>query len=367
MTSPGGIHLTSYLTDLASPSASRHGPLFTCNGIHTTVAEARNRVLTLSHAFYTRIGLLPGDRVCFLAQGTPCHLEGLLATIAAGCIAAPLNWRWSVHEVSYALEHIQATVLCADEACLSLAKQVMETCPGLRHLIFLGEGAASFKSSSIILNGSSINDTTQKLAKFQTFSSAEVLIEECSKNFPAAYMLSSPDNIHTTALMHPSDGAAFIIFTSGTSGPPRAAVLSHAALHFQCEAKLHYCGYSANDVYLHTAQLFHVGGLCSAFAMLRAGAYHVFQPTFKAAQCLEDIDEYKVTSFIAVPTMIADIVGAAKNIGKLSTITQQEQGKGEEIIIIIILPVLVSLFVAFVFSYFVVTHHSTIYLLVSYH
>ena len=41
------------------------------------------------------------------------------------------------------------------------------------------------------------------------------------------------------------------------------------------------CGYSADDVYLHAAPLFHIGGLCSALAMLAAGARHVFLPRFR--------------------------------------------------------------------------------------
>lgn len=295
MSSPNGIHLTSYLTDLASPSAARDGPLFTCLGQHTTPAEARNRVLDLSHAFSSDLWLLPGDRVCTLAQATPVHLEALLAAVAAGCIAAPLNWRWSVNEAVYGVNHIKASVLCADAACLPLAKQVFQQCRSLRALVILGN------TSLDLIAGSNDNDVFQNNNK--TILSAEALISEYSK------AKLSPT---LRGVLQPSDGAAFIIFTSGTTGPPRAAVLSHTALDFQCAAKLRCCGYSASDTYLHCAQLFHVGGLCSALAMLRAGARHVFQPTFKAIQCLEYIEEYMITSFIAVPTMIADLVAAAK-------------------------------------------------------
>jgi acyl-activating enzyme 14 len=138
----------------------------------------------------------------------------------------------------------------------------------------------------------------------------------------------------TLPLKQPSDGAAFLIFTSGTTGPPRAAVLSHAALHFQCNAKLRCCGYNKADIYLHTAQLFHVGGLCSALAMLLAGAQHVFLPIFRATDCLKAIEMYSVTSFIAVPTMISDLLAANdsgfRGSGGSAPVVVEQDGRKEE-------------------------------------
>lgn len=59
------------------------------------------------------------------------------------------------------------------------------------------------------------------------------------------------------------------------------------------------CGYSAADIYLHAAPLFHVGGLSSALAMLAAGARHVFLPRFTGPALLAAIQQHSVTSFIA--------------------------------------------------------------------
>lgn len=79
-------------------------------------------------------------------------------------------------------------------------------------------------------------------------------------------------------LAQPDDGTALICFTSGTTGLPKGVALSHRAFHCQSLCKLAAARYSADDVYLHVAPLFHVGGLSSAFAMLMAGAAHVFMP-----------------------------------------------------------------------------------------
>ncbi len=64
-------------------------------------------------------------------------------------------------------------------------------------------------------------------------------------------------------------------------------------------------------MYLHAAPLFHIGGLSSALAMLMAGARHVFLPRFAPAEFLGAVAAMGVTSFIAVPAMVAALVDAA--------------------------------------------------------
>ena len=70
-------------------------------------------------------------------------------------------------------------------------------------------------------------------------------------------------------------------------------------------------GYSRSDTYLHAAPLFHIGGISSALAMLMAGARHVFLPRFAPADFLATVQACGVTSFIAVPAMVAVLVDAA--------------------------------------------------------
>ena len=95
-------------------------------------------------------------------------------------------------------------------------------------------------------------------------------------------------------------------------GPVKAATLSQAALHAQSEAKIARLGFSASDVYLHTAPMFHVGGLSAALAMLHAGARHILMPKFSPAQAVSDISTYGVTSIIAVPAALHDLVDTAQ-------------------------------------------------------
>ena len=77
----------------------------------------------------------------------------------------------------------------------------------------------------------------------------------------------------------------------------------------QANAKVETLGYNGGDVYLHTSPLCHVGGLVSWLAMLQVGARHVFMPKYSRTALLRLVPQHRVTAFIAVPAMIADLVG----------------------------------------------------------
>lgn len=62
------------------------------------------------------------------------------------------------------------------------------------------------------------------------------------------------------------------------------------------------------QVYLHTSPLIHIGGLSSAMAMLMVGACHVLLPKFDAETALQVMEQNRITCFITVPAMMADLI-----------------------------------------------------------
>ena len=108
-----------------------------------------------------------------------------------------------------------------------------------------------------------------------------------------------------------------LVFTSGTSGfAPKAAILSHSNLAAAIDSKLYDENgpqYDSEDVYLHCAPLYHVGGLVSGLAAIKADARHVFLESFDARSFLQAIVTAEVTAFIAVPTMLRKLERMCKD------------------------------------------------------
>ena len=108
-----------------------------------------------------------------------------------------------------------------------------------------------------------------------------------------------------------------LVFTSGTSGyAPKAAILSHSNLVAAIDSKLYDQNgpqYNSEDIYLHCAPLYHVGGLISGLAAIKADAKHIFLESFDARSFLHAIVTAEVTAFIAVPTMLRKIQRICKD------------------------------------------------------
>lgn len=108
------------------------------------------------------------------------------------------------------------------------------------------------------------------------------------------------------------DGLCTLVFTSGSTGPPKACALTHAAFLAASAAKLDAVGYGEEDVYYHAAPLCHVGGLSSAHAVLLAGGQHCFPASggWEARAAMRAMREQRCTALILVPTMLFDLVTA---------------------------------------------------------
>ena len=105
---------------------------------------------------------------------------------------------------------------------------------------------------------------------------------------------------HTPALRRPDDLAA-ILYTSGTTGRSKGAMLSHANLQSSAQCLHHYWGFAASDVLLHTLPIFHVHGLFVAIhAALFGGCTMLWHAKFEPTRVLADLPRASV--FMGVPT-----------------------------------------------------------------
>ncbi|XP_022885537.1 2-succinylbenzoate--CoA ligase, chloroplastic/peroxisomal isoform X1 [Olea europaea var. sylvestris] len=232
-------------------------------------------VLSLARGLL-QLGLKPGDVVSISALNSDLYLEWLLAIAYVGGIAAPLNYRWSLEEAKLAMEVVQPVLLVTDLS------------PGCWHSAFHIDLVPSLQWHIPM-------DTPVK----PNYTGADLTTELLKK--PTG---SSVNNDYKWA----PERAAIICFTSGTTGRPRGATISHLALVVQSLAKIATVHYDERDVYLHTVPLYHIGGISSAMAMLMAGGCQVIIPKFEAKLAIESIQKHHVTSFITVPTIMADLI-----------------------------------------------------------
>ncbi|XP_019701467.1 2-succinylbenzoate--CoA ligase, chloroplastic/peroxisomal isoform X2 [Elaeis guineensis] len=255
----------------------RDTPVAIAGGNRRTGGEFIDGVLSLARGLVDS-GVRRGDIVAIAALNSDRYIELLLAVTYVGGIAAPLNYRWTLKEARSAMELARPMTLVVDESCSSWALELQSsnTLPFLKLYVLIGDSSTSLQSNRSFLFMDSIKRPSQ--------------------GTPTSNPMWAPKEV------------ALICFTSGTTGRPKGVAISHTALIVQSLAKVAIVGYGEDDVYLHTAPLCHIGGISSCIAMLMAGGCHVFIPKFDAKSCFQAIEQLRVTSFITVPAMIADLI-----------------------------------------------------------
>jgi acyl-CoA synthetase (AMP-forming)/AMP-acid ligase II len=195
-------------------------------------------------------------------------LESMFACFKAGCGAVPINWRLHPNEFAFIIDHSEAkAVILSPEFNESIAG-IRERIKSARHLITL-EGAEG------------------ELLDYKRLTSAE------SEDF-------------VDAEVQP-DGLAWLFYTSGTTGMPKGAMLSHRnllamAMNFYADI----CpGFGPDEVVLHAAPLSHGSG-CYALPNIGKGAANIMlaSQSFDPDLIFKTIQEYRVTNMFAAPTMI---------------------------------------------------------------
>lgn len=233
-------------------------------GRTVTWKDLHDRSTALARALRQR-GVEPGDRVLVLMHNRPEFLETLLALTAAGAIAVPLNIRMAAAEMDFIAADVDATALITDGAMTALATAVATAHAGIEIVV----GTEDQVSGQL---------------------SYQRLIAE---------NMGEPD-----ALDVPDDSTALILYTSGTTGRPKGAMISHANLNAHCLAFIDSLSYRRGDVLSVAVPLFHIGGISSLLPQLYFGGVTVIHPTedIDADHTLDVFEQEGTTWVFLVPT-----------------------------------------------------------------
>ncbi|MFE7403852.1 long-chain fatty acid--CoA ligase [Streptomyces sp. NPDC057557] len=224
-----------------------------------TYRELWARVLGCAGALRAS-GVRPGDRVAVLLPNSADFLYAYYGALAAGATVVPVHGLLVADEVAYVLRHSGSVALISGGPLWPVAEE--------------GARAAGVRAVRGVPTGGDPLPAPE----------------------PAA-----PDDI------------AVILYTSGTTGRPKGALLTHLNIVMNASVIAHdLVGLDIDDVVLGCLPLFHsYGQTCAMNATLRAGARLVLMPRFSGAGALELLASEGVSVFMGVPTMYHALVEAA--------------------------------------------------------
>jgi fatty-acyl-CoA synthase len=214
------------------------------------------------------LGIVKGDRVALLISNCSEFLEIFFACAKAGAIMVPLNLRLAVPELMYILKDSEPSILIYSSEFADKIRQIKASDTGIKQ--YIRHGGEDLKDDPVLadlVNG---------------FSAVEPLeMENVGLNDPL-----------------------FIMYTSGTTGDPKGAVLTHQNILFGAIHSL--LGYGIDRTYksLVVAPLFHIGALAASVTpIIYAGGSVVISTFYNAAEMLKTVCREKVNYLFAVPVM----------------------------------------------------------------
>ncbi|QUR65928.1 fatty-acid--CoA ligase FadD5 [Mycobacterium spongiae] len=248
-----------------------HEPALRFLGSTVTWAELRRRVAALASAL-SRRGVGFGDRVMILMLNRTEFVEAVLAANMIGAIAVPLNFRLTPTEIAFLVEDCTARVIISEAALASVATGVRDIQPAV---------------NMIVVAGCATDDTV--------VGDADVIAYED--------LISEPGD-GLDPLDIPNDSPALIMYTSGTTGRPKGAVLTHTNLTGQTMTALYTNRATVgSEVGFIGVPFFHIAGIGNMLTGMLLGVPTVIYPVgaFDPQQLLDVLEAEKVTGIFLVP------------------------------------------------------------------
>ena len=228
-------------------------------------AAFNGRIAQTARALKTEFGVRRGDRVAILSLNRPDYLVLLYACARLGAMLVPLNWRLAVAEQMFILSDASVKVLVLEQAFAEVLPALEKSLPdaGIVGLDFVPRGGIAFDTLLARANGDGRNPHTD---------------------------LTCP---------------LLIVYTSGTTGRPKGAVLRQEALLWNGVMSQHMHGLTSDDHVLTVLPFFHVGGLnIQTTPALHHGATVTIHSRFTPDAALAAIERDRPTLTVLVPATI---------------------------------------------------------------
>jgi acyl-CoA synthetase (AMP-forming)/AMP-acid ligase II len=245
---------------------------FEFEGRQTSFAEFDIRTNRVANALRA-LGVKPRERIAYLGKNSDIYFELLLGAMKANVVMAPVNWRLAAPEIGFIVGDCKAPVLFVGPEFITQVRNIKSKLADLRNIITTEGGAPEWQDYIAWRDAQSGDDPKVPI---------------------------SPTDI------------AIQLYTSGTTGKPKGAVLSHANFLNLVETgkgeKPDWNKWTEDDVSLVAMPVFHIGGSGWGVVGLYHGAKGVIAREFDASRVLDFIEQSGITKLFMVPAAMQFVV-----------------------------------------------------------
>ncbi|MGK0418295.1 long-chain-fatty-acid--CoA ligase [Haliea sp.] len=234
-----------------------HAPCLSFVDETLSYEQLHQRSSQLANALLQR-GLVVGDRVAIVARNAPVFYELAFACAKAGLIMVPINWRLSARELDDILVDATPGAVFADA-------EFADKLPGTVSTMMLDESYAAWRNAA------------------------------------------SDSDPHTPTT---SDDTVLLLYTSGTTGRAKGAMISHRNMTFTSRMAHEVWGFGSDSVNLVAGPLFHIGGIGYGMMALTQGGHTVLLQQPSPRPALDAIVRHRITHAFLVPAVIQSLVEA---------------------------------------------------------
>ncbi len=257
------LSLTQFVQRAAQ--VNRKGTATICEGRRRSWGEAADRI-SRTAAVLRSLSLDSGDRVAILAPNSDTYLEYLFAVAWAGGVIVPVNPRLAPPEIGHVLRDCGARILITTTTFADLIAGIRTDLPDLAHIVFVGNEkppAGALVHEALIAAATPIDNAGR-----------------------------GDDDLYA------------LFYTSGTTGEPKAAMITHGGLFLNILQWITGVGVTGQDRFLIIPPMFHAAGAANSIAVAALAATACIMPRFDILEGLRLIQEERLTKLPLIATML---------------------------------------------------------------
>ncbi|MBM7694024.1 long-chain acyl-CoA synthetase [Peribacillus deserti] len=269
------MNLSQKLHETAEVSADKTAYIFMDQ--KTNYRELDMAVSKFSNGI-KKLGIKKGDHIALIVGNTPHFIIGMYGALRAGATVIPINPIYTPDEIGFIINNGDVKLVVTLDVLLPLMEGINRVTPQVEHIVVC---------------------PTSKEASSEDLETLNIY----PKMKPITYVLESGEAVYEEISVD-DDDTAVILYTSGTTGKPKGAMLTHKNLYSNASDVGSYLKMNESDYVITALPMFHVFCLTVVLnAPLMTGATLLIMPKFSPKEVFHFAKEYSATVFAGVPTM----------------------------------------------------------------